>query len=365
MVQATASTKRTIVHAIGSFFIVLVGTARIVGAGSVYPEPIPSVTHPDDQFQFAFIEENANLGFDGRDRHFTNGLQLSLLSPRLQPGNFANLAVKWLGQYTLLFLPQTDSSDDRFEWLILGQAIFTPENHSLSNPSTSDRPYAGWLYTGTNLMQNQDDQVLTLLEVQAGVVGPDALGRQVQNAFHGLLGNGLARGWNHQLSNQFGFVVTWNRDWRSNHDLGNGFSWELIPTVGVAAGTVYTYAQAGGIFRWGRWLEATWGPNLFPGPGYSGTAYFDPHRVKTRWGFDLFGGAVGQLMAVNIFLDGNTLQNSRSVSKEVPVGDLLVGAELFHADRFRVGFTTILRSPEFHHQRGPDTFGGLNASFVF
>jgi len=220
-------------------------------------------------------------------------------------------------------------------------------------------------FTGLNLIENRDDQVLTSLEMQAGTVGSWALGHQVQNTFHALIGDGLARGWGHQLSNQFGFVATWNRDWRFDHQLGNGFSWEWIPTVGFAVGDVYTYAQAGGIVRWGLGLKATWGPDMFPGPGYTATAYFDPTRAKTRWGFDFYGGAVGRLVAVNIFLDGNTLQDSRSVDKRVPVGDLLAGAELFFADRFRIGFTAVLRSPEFRQQRGPDTFGSFNASFSF
>jgi len=346
-------------------FAALIGPAQLMLAGAVEPAQIAPAESPDSRFQFVFIEENANLGFYGSDRHFTNVAQASLLSPQLTPGGFANSPIRWLGKNTPLFLSPNENSDDRFEWLILGQAIFTPEDHHLSNPSTSDRPYAGWLYTGIDLLQNQNDQVLTSLQMQAGVVGSYALARQTQNAFHSLIGDGLVRGWRHQLSNQFGFVVTWNRNWRFPHELGDGFSWEVVPTAGLALGNVYTYAQAGGLLRWGRGLEATWGPDLFPGPGFPGTAYFDPRHANTRWGFDLYGGAVGRLMAVNVFLDGNTLQNSRSVAKEIPVGDLLIGAEVFWADRFRVGFTSTLRSPEFNRQRGPDTFGGVHASFFF
>lgn len=329
---------------------------------TLIPAPVPA---PDSEFRLVLIEENPALSIDGRDRHYTNGNQISLLSPILQNGSWIDMPFRWLEQNTFLFIKPGETTDNRLEWLILGQAIFTPQDHHLSNPSTSDRPYAGWLFTGLNLIQNQDEHVLTSLELQAGVVGSWALGHQIQNSFHALLGDSLARGWGHQLGNQFGFVVTWNRDWRFDHQLRNGYSWELIPTVGLAAGDVYTYGQAGGIVRWGLGLNATWGPDLFPGPGYPGTAYFDPKRTKTRWGFDFYGGAVGRLMAVNVFLDGNTLQNSRSVAETVPVGDLLIGAEFFFQDRFRIGFTAILRSPEFREQHGPDSFGGVTASFNF
>jgi len=322
----------------------------------------------DSRFQLVLTEENATFSIDGKDRHYTNGAQISLLSPRLQEGTFVDASMRWLGQNTPVFVRPGTTTDNRLEWLVLGQAIFTPEDHGRTNPSTNDRPYAGWLYSGLNLIQNQDDHVLTSLSLQAGIVGSWALGHQVQNNIHSLFGEGPARGWHYQLSNQFGFVATWNRNWRFNYEIGkdifgNDYSWEFIPTVGLAAGNVYTYAQAGGIIRFGIGLKATWGPDPFPGPGYTGTAYFDSGRTESKWGYDFFAGAVGRLMAVNVFLDGNTLQNSRSVDKRVPVGDLLVGAELFCADRFRVDFVAVVRSPEFRQQRGPDTFGGVTAQF--
>jgi hypothetical protein len=318
---------------------------------------------PDSLFQLVLIEENSNFSIDGRDRHYTNGAQISFLSPRLPEGSFADTSMRWLGQNAPVFVRPGATTDNRLEWLILGQGIFTPQDHSRPNPSTNDRPYAAWLYTGLNLIQNQDDHVLTSLSLQVGIVGSWALGHQVQNDIHSLFGEEPVRGWHYQLSNQFGFVATWNRNWRFNQEIANGYSWEFVPSVSLAAGNVYTYAQAGGILRWGLGLKATWGPDPFSGPGYTGTGYFDPSRAGSKWGFDFYAGAVGRLMAVNIFLDGNTLQNSRSVDKRVPVGDLLVGAEFFYTDRFRVDFVAVVRSPEFRQQRGPDTFGGVTAQF--
>ena len=119
---------------------------------------------------------------------------------------------------------------------------------------------------------------MTSLEFLGGIVGPWALGRQVQNSVHGLFGFHTVRGWSHQLGNEFGFTASWERKWRFNHALGNGYSWEIIPDVGITAGNVFTRGRA---------------------------------------------------VAWNIFLDGNTFQNSRSVVKEPVVADLIIGAELF------------------------------------
>jgi hypothetical protein len=327
-------------------------------------EQIISPVTSDLAFRLTLIEENPVLTGDGRDRHYTNGAQISLLSPTLKEDSILGGSLTWLEQNTFLFLRPTRPTDNRFEWIIAGQGIYTPQDHSLINPDPKDRPYAGWLYTGFSWIENRDDHVLTSFEVQAGVVGPWALGRQIQNGFHSIFGIGPAHGWNYQLGNEFGFVLTWDRNWRFDHDLGNGFSWEVIPTVGLAVGDVFTYAQTGGIIRWGKGLKADWGPNLFR-PGYPGTAYFDPNRSLSDWGFDFYAGLLGRLVAINVFLDGNTFQNSRHVDKEIPVGDALAGAEIFYRDRLRIGFAAVLRSPEFHQQRGPDAIGAFNASILF
>jgi lipid A 3-O-deacylase len=73
-------------------------------------------------------------------------------------------------------------------------------------------------------------------------------------------------------------------------------------------------------------------------PGYSGTSYFSGERAGVKFGWNFFVGTQGRAVAWNIFLDGNTFQNSRSVVKEPVVADLIIGAELFSMGGFRFGF---------------------------
>jgi hypothetical protein len=77
-----------------------------------------------------------------------------------------------LGDSTFLFHPQSLKTDDRLEWIILGQSIFTPQDHGAADPSLNDRRYAGWLYTGLDFIQDSDAQQLTSLEFLGGIVGP-------------------------------------------------------------------------------------------------------------------------------------------------------------------------------------------------
>jgi lipid A 3-O-deacylase len=146
--------------------------------------------------------------------------------------------------------------------------------------------------------------------------------------------------------------------------LGKGYSWEIIPDAGITAGNVFTFAEVGFLIRWGRSLKADWGPEMIR-PGYSGTSYFFGGRAGTALGWNVFVGSQGRAVARNIFLDGNTFQDSRSVVKEPVVADLFIGAELFYGGGFRFGFTLVARTPEFRKQTGMDNFGSFHASCTF
>ena len=66
-------------------------------------------------------------------------------------------------------------------------------------------------------------------------------------------------------------------------------------------------------------------------------------------------------MARNIFLDGNTfISGGPSVSKNIFVGDLIVGAEIFAQSGERLSFSLTQRSQEFKNQPGGgDLFGSI------
>jgi len=318
----------------------------------------------DSPGQISFVEENVTFSPHDEDRGYINGTNLSYTTGSLKENSIWDSPIRWLGDSTFLFHRPSDKTDDRLEWTILGQSIFTPDNHQLRDPNLDDRPYAGWLYTGLNFVQDYDAQRLSTLQFLGGIVGPWALGRQVQNGVHSILGQQLARGWNHQLSNEFGFTVSWEQKWRFNHPLGEGYSWEILPDAGITAGNVFDYAEAGFLVRWGRGLKADWGPEMVR-PGYSGTSYFSGDRVGAKFGWDLFFGTQARAVAWNIFLDGNTLQNSRSVAKEPLVDDLIIGTEIFSKAGFRLAFSFVARTPEFHSQKGIDSFGSFNGAYAF
>lgn len=67
-------------------------------------------------------------------------------------------------------------------------------------------------------------------------------------------------------------------------------------------------------------------------------------------------------MARNIFLDGNTFQDSHSVDKEIYVADLQLGVA-FHFKDMRLAFSQIFRTREFDTQPEPAQYGAINLTF--
>jgi hypothetical protein len=83
-----------------------------------------------------------------------------------------------------------------------------------------------------------------------------------------------------------------------------------------------------------------------------------------RFGWYVTAGVDGRAIARNIFLDGNTFRDSRSVDKEPFVGDLHWGVVLAWR-RVRVSYTHVVRTREFTTQGKHDEFGAFSLSTSF
>ncbi|MEX2629087.1 MAG: lipid A deacylase LpxR family protein [Tistlia sp.] len=290
--------------------------------------------------------------FARTDRHYTNGVRLSWLSsPRETPGLVVR-AARWLP-----FFPDGGSVRTSFA---LGQNMYTPNDVGLVNPPPDDRPYAGWLYGSAGVVV-ETGQRLDQLELALGVVGPASFADDTQKFVHSITGSEEPRGWDSQLGNEPGVVLTYQRSWRSlvsrTH---SGFTFDVTPHAGGALGNVFTYANAGATFRFGQDLPLDYGvPRIQP--SLPGSGFFSPSR---SFGWYLFAGLEGRAVVRNIFLDGNSFRDSRSVDKQPFVGDLQLGVALTWRD-VRLSYTHVLRTEEFEGQGGGSSFGALSLSLRF
>ncbi|MBI3419412.1 MAG: lipid A deacylase LpxR family protein [Proteobacteria bacterium] len=165
-----------------------------------------------DSGRVTVTEENDTL-LSTDDRHYTQGMRLSYLSGQVTPGDDWDRPFTWFSGALPVF--ESDGSVKRkYDWTIVGQSIFTPDAIELRNPPANDRSYAGWLYTGAGLLQETTlptHHRLENLELLAGVVGPSSYAAEVQNDWHQFIDVRTASGWSHQLNDEPGFVLSYER----------------------------------------------------------------------------------------------------------------------------------------------------------
>lgn len=290
--------------------------------------------------------------YNNTDRNYTNGLQLSWVSG--EP-----TAPEWVLSVARL-APWFSQQGELSHGYLFGQSMFTPHDITVSDPPQDDRPYAGWLY-GTIALSSETGPQLDQFALTLGVVGPASQAEHSQIFIHHLLNADEPRGWDTQLGNELGIVVTYQRSWRGlNTQPIDGLTLDLTPHLGAALGNVFTYANTGLTMRFGRQLPLDYGPPRIQ-PSIPGSAVYVP---RSGFGWYLFAGVEGRAVARNIFLDGNTFRDSRRVDKEPLVGDLQFGLVLDWRET-RLSYTHVLRTREFEQQRENDGFGVISLSVSF
>lgn len=315
-----------------------------------------------------FSVQLENDMFSGSDRHYTNGLRGTWLSPK--DGSSETLAeVHDFLLTTMNALPgisrKGDNDEARFSFSI-GQDIYTPEDKTRTDLIVNDRPYAGWLYAAAAVYKISDPgngwKSQDALELALGVVGPSALGQEAQDLVHEIRLIDKFEGWHNQLENEPGILALYEHKQRIGKPvpfiIGEA---DIIPSYGFLLGNISTQANIGGTVRWGVNLGENFGPPSL----IRGAAPYYVENRKTAWE-DLeayvFVSAQGRYVARNIFLDGNTFRDSHSVDKKPWVGDLAVGFSL-EVGPFNLTYANAFRSKEFDGQNRFSRFGAVTVSW--
>lgn len=355
-----------------TLFFLSVALLAATGFAAEPARPTPAeVEHPArwrDLFRssaVSVVSENDKY-FAGTDRHYTNGLKLSFLGETRVDESPALL------QKIVEFVPTLNTQTAREQrykvGVSFGQDIFTPVDTQITTPQPNDRPYAGWLYTALTFQaQSHDGRQLRVVELAMGVVGPSALGRQAQNNIHAFIGVARAQGWAHQLRDEPGLILAWERRYR----VGRirlpllGLESDLITRGGITLGNVHTHLAGGFAVRLGWRLPSDFGADLIRPAGGS---LFSDHRFSAYF----FASGESRLVGRNIFLDGNTWRDSLSVDKRPLVADLNLGWVLRlpcgggdKKNCLQIAYTQNYRTKEFYGQVHSDVFGSVGASWLF
>ncbi len=351
------------------------GALLAASAAAATQEPEPAGVEPIDpaetliplRFGSLTVYSENDKYFAGTDRNYTNGLKVSLLSTDLL--GFETTQLPW----GLRFVAEQagrilDPGAEAKVGVSFGQNIYTPTDTQETELIPDDRPYAAWLYLGAAFHNYRPAHLrpdgsaaparLDIFEVNVGVVGPWALGEEVQNGFHDLIGVDRALGWDNQIENEPGLNLIYERKWRwSTREARTGWGADFIPHAGLSVGNVSFYANAGLELRAGYALPADFGTSLIRPSG-------DSNSARPRFSFFAFLSTDGRAVARDITLDGNTFKDSHSVDKEYFVYDLTGGIGVGWG-RMQLTYTQARRSVEFELQEEPQDFGSVSVSVFF
>lgn len=295
-----------------------------------------------------------NDWFSHSDHNYTNGIELTYTTAPQDTPDWLIKTAHWLPFFTA-----TGKGDVRTRYA-LGQTIFTPLDTTLTNPSPTDRPYAGFLF-GTFGLAGDSGTHLDQLQFTIGVVGPMSIAGDTQNWLHGAIGDAKSKGWHYQLHNEPGLIIQYERSIKLIPPKSIlGLIFDMEPHYGVAVGNVYDFANVGAMARLGFNLPGDYGPTRIA-PSLPGSNFFEPTGGFSAY---VFAGVDGRAMARNLFLDGNTFRDSPSVRKLNLVYDYDLGAAVtFNA--VRLSYTYVIRSREFKTQPQMSKFGAVALSFRF
>lgn len=311
-------------------------------------------------FSFYIENDTKKIGGPGTDRSYTNGFRASYLFAEDKIPSWAPPMINWSEDLKA----QLKNSKTNFSFS-LGQQIYTPSDTDATALITDDRPYAGWLYLGfmANFKTGQDSQ---LVELSLGVIGPEALGEQVQNEFHRMIDTPTAVGWKNQLRSEPALQISYQKRHRffELHEGSNRF-FDAIPYYGAALGNVHINVHVGGLVRFGHHLVDDFGPTR---PSNGDGDSFIASKVSTSPvaesqspSYYLVAGVRANAISRNLFLDGSSFHESHHVTKYPFIGesDIGVGLQWKH---WSLVWRYVTRSPEFEQKSFFNSFASVSVS---
>lgn len=306
----------------------------------------------DSDWNFYFEDDYPGISLDGADRAYTEGIRLSQV-----------WAQDSLPQWTLPLVDWLTDSDSLYNvGIAAGQQIYTPTDLSQTAQIPTDQPYAGYLFVGGELHIRNED-VLHSFEFDLGIVGPPALGEQIQVNFHKIFGFEPVYGWSNQLHTEPILQIFYQqkRKW-FEVQIDENPIFDLTTQWEGALGNLYVYAGIGAQLRFGYQLSDNFGPVVLTPLGVD--PFVEPNPERGLFEAYVFASAEGRLMLRNLFLDGNTFVPSAHIARNFFVYDCDFGIAL-RLGPFKALWRQIFRSQEFTPEySGPHAFASIDLTLT-
>lgn len=263
--------------------------------------------------EFSFITDNDLYVSTVNDRYYTNGMFLS---------------------YRYLSESKKENVEKKiFEWQI-GHEMFTPYQSVVQDISLHDRPFAAYLFVGYGKsLVFKNDKILKT-NLQLGVIGKNAYGKELQDFIHGIYGFVKAIGWKHQIKNALGLNFNVNYTDFLTKDKSNHYDISWINSAKI--GTIYTNVSTGFYARLGLKSLANFANSIAFNSNLNNENTTFNRKIESFF----FIKPTLKYALYDATLQGSFLNNSNEVTKElIPLVFQLEAGFKFTANRFNFGYT--------------------------
>ena len=265
--------------------------------------------------------------------------------------------------YNLLIFD--DGPYDSYVNFSLVNQIFTPVDISRSDLIVDDRPYAGWTFIEAGIHKSSKKSLQSLY-LQLGTIGPRSQAEDIQKYIHELTGSELPQGWDNQLKNEFGILLRYIYKWRFEYQVTDVFETVVVPTVEADLGNIHIQATGGVSARFGWNIPKDFGISSINTGGETGIAIYDEHdnTFKKPWSFSINLNLSARAVARDIFLDGNTFQDSHSVDKKYFIAGIGAGFTARYK-RIALDYNYQKQTKQFDTEQQKHGFGSVIISVLF
>jgi hypothetical protein len=271
------------------------------------------------------------------DYYFTNGFSFELVS-----------ALSRENPVNRILLPHSTDTYTIYS-LTLVQDIYTPiEKFYIPDQLDGDRPFAAYILLGSKKISFEQKCGIKLYsEFQIGILGPAALGEEVQNGIHSLLPtSGEVLGWENQISNSA--MLNYSASIEKMFSITEWF--ELSGITSAKLGLPFTKAGLGVKTRIG-FFEVF--PNEFE------------FLSSKEWDAFFTLSASGSVIGYNATLQGGLFSESVYTLEKInrSVGYATIGFTGVYKD-FRMEYVQEFNTPEFSGAKS-HSWGYLSIKFRF
>lgn len=274
--------------------------------------------------EISIITENDNYNFTLHDRYYSNGffIRYNWLSKKQRAENILKVI-------------------NRVE---AGQMIFNSYYNRRSVErvlQTMDRPYAGWLYGSlgqTKIFSNKD---ILKYDAIVGILGPAALGKQIQTGYHRLLMLYNIYGWEYQVKNEIGLNAS-VQYYRSLIKNKPGQPFAVHAVAKAMLGNSFTNASAGMLIKFGNTEQEE--NNSYWGGRLGQPKKTSIHKLEAF----LFLEPTLMLQAYNATVQGGLLRSDKGlyVSELHPFNYVIKGGAVISGRQSGLSITYTLKQKE-------------------